>query len=132
MPWMGRHRGLPHHPVRLINLLVAGMLVFFGAPALASSSPALKPQRLERSCISGENRRLSSVEQSLDQPGVILCRYVGALPVHEFVDAFLSAPGVVTAYIKTQIGFDPARSILSPVQPVRVASPRGPPVKDLS
>jgi len=129
---MGRHRGLPHHPVRLINLLVAGMLVFFGTPALANSSPALKPQRLERSCLSSEERAFSTQEQSLDQPGLNPCRYAYTLPVHDFVDAFLCAPGVVTAYIKAQIGFDPAQSILHRVQPVRVASPRGPPLKDFS
>jgi len=115
-----------------MNLLVAGMLVFFGVPALASSSSALKLQRLERSCVSGEDRGFSSLEQPLAQPGLIPCRYTGSFPVHDFVDAFLSAPGVVTAYIKTQIGFDPARSTLSPVHHVRVTSPRGPPVKDLS
>ena len=129
---MGRHRGLPHHPVSLINLLVAGMLVFFGAPALASSNPALKPQRLERSCLSSEERAFSILERSLDRPGLNPRRYTSTLPVHDFVDAFLSAPGVVTAYIRAQIGFDPALSILHRVQPVRVASPRGPPLKDFS
>ncbi len=132
MPWMGRHRGVPRHPVRFVNLLLAGILVFIGTPAMAISSSTVKLQRLERACLSDEARIFSSPERLLNQPEISPCRHFVPVSIHDFVDTFLSAAGVVRPYLKTQIGFEPERTLLHPVRHVRQSAPRGPPINDLS
>jgi len=127
LPWMGRHRGTPRHPVRLISLFVAGMLVFIGMQASVSLGPALKPQRLERSQLPDQNRFSAAFEKAQCASSADASGCLRQFGVHDFVYAFLSAPGLVTEYMRTQIGLGGGQPVLHAAQLAGTASPRGPP-----
>lgn len=129
LPWMGRHRGTPRHPVRLISLFVAGMLVFIGVQASVTLGPALKPQRLERSHLPEQNRFSAALEKAQCATSADLSACWRPTSVHDFVYAFLSVPGLVTEYMQTQIGLGSGQPVLHAAQLTGTASPRGPPTK---
>ncbi len=127
LPRMGKSRFIPRHPVRLMHLFVAGILVFFTVHPSLNLAPALKPHRLERAQLP-EQDKIQSHIRSID------CRESGASPEclaitndHNFVHGFLSLKGVVTAASRTQIGVADGRSLPPALPPTGPASPRGPP-----
>lgn len=123
MPWMGKGRSAPRHSTRLIDVFVAGMLVFMGIQAAANATPVLKPHRLERTHlpqhVTPSDARSAGPDAMCD-----LCR---ATLDHGFVDGILSGYGLVTDYTKAQIGFDDLRTDPQGFRLAGLVSPRGPP-----
>ena len=123
MPWMGKGRSAPRHSTRLINVFVAGMLVFMGIHAAANAAPVLKPHRLERSNLPQQSTHGAALDM-----GHTALRHLVATPIdHAFVQANLSILTLVTDDPKAQMApedIDVSRHGLRLAQTV---SPRGPP-----
>ncbi|MES5098274.1 hypothetical protein ABUK73_08595 [Agrobacterium sp. BA1120] len=127
MPWIGKSRCAPLHSTRLIDVFVAGMLVFMGIQAAANASPVLKPHRLERSHLPQQTLP-SGVEARDEFDGhVAICDICRHTLDHDFVYGILSVPALVTDYRKAQIGLEDLHSDLPGLRLAGTVSPRGPP-----
>lgn len=127
MPWMGKGRCAPRHSTRLIDVFVAGMLVFMGIQVAANASPVLKPHRLERAHLPQQTTS-SSAETSTGVTGPVALSDTCRNPLdHDFVYGILSACARVTDYSKAGIQFEELRSDLRGFRLAGTVSPRGPP-----
>lgn len=127
MPWMGKSRWAPCHSTRLINVFVAGMLVFMGIHAAANAAPALKPHRLERSHQPEETQQSSSLAGLGCEEREALVHFCQQSAHHDFVYSSLSVSALVTDYTKAQIAFEDMHLQTHGFRLTGTVSPRGPP-----
>lgn len=123
MPWMGKGRSAPRHSTRLINVFVAGMLVFMGIHATANAAPVLKPHRLERSHLP----QPSASDDIIDAGQTALRHLIKTSVDHDFVHANLSVLALVTDYTKAQMPPEDRDVSSHGLRLAQTVSPRGPP-----
>ena len=125
MPSMGNRLCASRPSHRLIDLFVAGMLVFMGLQAAANGAPVLKPNRLERSQLPPQNIASATATETKG------CTEIADLCLksadHGLVNHSLSVPRAVNAEATIQIGFDSLNAKMPGFHPLGAASPRGPP-----
>jgi hypothetical protein len=126
LPWTGKSHWNPRHSKRLINVFVAGMLVFMGIQAAANAAPILKAHRLERSHLPPQN---SFAPTQISAAGshrcfAALCQQCSD---HNFVCSNLSVSALVTDYTEAQITFETMPAEMHGFHFTGTASPRGPP-----
>ncbi|SCX03576.1 hypothetical protein DSM25558_0534 [Agrobacterium sp. DSM 25558] len=126
MPWTGKSHWTPRHSKRLINVLVAGMLVFVGLQTAASAAPVLKAHRLERSHLPQQQSSASTQVSTVGPDHGFAALYQQSHD-HDFVYACLSVCALVTDYTKAQITLETTRHVVHGFHLTGTASPRGPP-----
>ena len=126
MPWTGKSHWSPRHSKRLIDVFVAGMLVFMGIQATANATPVLKAHRLERSHLPQQNA-VASPQVSVARAHQCFAALYQQSPDHDFVCSSLSVFALVTDYTATQITLENMPHVLHGFHLTGTASPRGPP-----
>ncbi len=126
MPWTGKSHWTPRHSKRLINVFVAGMLVFMGIQSAANAVPMLKAQRLERSHLSTPTS-LAPTQISASGSHRCFAALFQQCSDHDFVCANLSVSALVTDYTEAQITFENMPAETYGFDFTGTASPRGPP-----
>ncbi|WP_284777139.1 hypothetical protein [Agrobacterium sp. lyk4-40-TYG-31] len=127
MPWIGKSLCAPLHSTRLIDVFVAGMLVFIGIQVAANAAPVLKPHRLERSHLPQQTAPSGAEASAELAVHVAICDVCDHTLDHNFVHGILPVSPLVTDYRKAQIGLEDLRADLRGFRLAGTVSPRGPP-----
>ncbi|MGV1751113.1 hypothetical protein [Agrobacterium sp. CG674] len=125
MPSMGNRLCASRPSNRLIDLFVAGMLVFMGLQAAANGAPVLKPNRLERSQLPPQDIASATAAKTKGCTAIVdLCLKSAD---HGFVHHHLPVQRAVEAQVNIPIGFDNQHAKIPGFHLLGAASPRGPP-----
>lgn len=125
MPSMGNRLCASRPSNRLIDLFVAGMLVFMGLQAAANGAPVLKPNRLERSQLPPQD--IASATAAETKGCTEIVDHCLKLADHGFVHHHIPVQRTVDAQVPMQIGFDNPHAKMPGFHLLGAASPRGPP-----
>lgn len=128
MPSMGNRLCAARPSTRLIDLFVAGMLVFMGLQAAANAAPVAKPHRLERSQLPQQD-----MARATEIAGcIVLAQPCLTSADHGFVHHILSVPGLSVSSLvaverRFRIGFESPHPNIRGFPLLEAVFPRGPP-----